>query len=346
MNAVYYEKFAGQITVEQLPDPALPPHGAIIKVEASGLCRSDWHGWMGHDGDIQLPHVPGHEFAGRIVAIDQHVRGFKEGDRVTVPFSMGCGSCPTCIQGDHQVCDDYYQPGFTGWGSFAEYVAIPYATQNLVHLPEDMTYLDAAILGCRFMTAYRGITCQAGIKPGQWITVFGCGGVGLSAIMIAKAMGALPIAVDISAHALNLARDAGALHTILTTEVDDLPAYIKEITGGGAHVGMDAIGHAAACAASIEGLRKRGKHIQVGLLKGLHEFPKIPMGNVIANELEIIGSHGMQAYRYPEMLQFIQTHRLPLHQLIHSEITLAEVPQALMTLDLHQNPGIKVMTIS
>src|SRR5262245_39937678 len=145
MKAVYYDEFAKPPRVQQVADPAPKPGGVVVEVEATGLCRSDWHGWMGHDPDIVLPHVPGHELAGVISAIGAEVTGWKVGDRVTVPFVCGCGRCPECASGNPQVCPNQFQPGFTAWGSFAEYVAIDYADTNLVALP---AWLDSATAAC------------------------------------------------------------------------------------------------------------------------------------------------------------------------------------------------------
>ena len=168
-----------------MPDPAPAPDGVVIRVEANGICRSDWHGWMGHDSDIHLPHVPGHELAGVVEAVGQETRRWKTGDRVTVPFAVGCGNCPQCLSGNQHICDDYFQPGFTAWGSFAEYVAIPYADVNLVRVPEELDFVTAASLGCRFITSFRAVVGPGRAAPGEWVVVHGCGGVGLSAIMIA-----------------------------------------------------------------------------------------------------------------------------------------------------------------
>ena len=140
MKAVYYETFGGPISVKNVPFPKLTDTGVILKVKASGLCRSDWHGWMGHDPDIHLPHVPGHELAGIIEEVGSNVKSFKKGDRVTLPFVCGCGTCRECQSGNHQVCDHQFQPGFTHWGSFAEFVGINYAETNLVKLPESIDF--------------------------------------------------------------------------------------------------------------------------------------------------------------------------------------------------------------
>ena len=198
MRAAVYEEFKTPLAVQNVPDPIPDEHGVVIKVKATGLCRSDWHGWMGHDPLISLPHVPGHELAGEIAAIGSRVSRWKIGDRVTLPFVCGCGTCPQCISGNHQVCDNQTQPGFTHWGSFAEYVSVQHADINLVRLPDELTYVAAASLGCRIATSFRAIVDQGQVTGGQWVSVHGCGGVGLSAIMIAQAIGASVIAIDIA----------------------------------------------------------------------------------------------------------------------------------------------------
>ena len=321
MRAVVYENFRELPSVETVPDPSPPPHGAVVRVEATGLCRSDWHGWMGHDPDIQrFPHVPGHELAGVVEAVGADVRRWRPGQRVTVPFVCACGTCEQCASGNGQICDRQTQPGFTHWGSFAELVALDWADVNLVGLPEAVGDVAAAGLGCRFATAYRAVLQVGRAQPGEWVAVHGCGGVGLSAVMIAAAAGARVVAIDVSSEALGAARAAGAEVAV------EAGADVRELTGGGAHVSLDAIGAEAACAASVAGLRKRGRHVQVGLLP---EPPRVPMDLVIGRELELLGSHGMAASAYPEMLALVESGRLRPGDLVTREIGLDEVPAAL-----------------
>lgn len=343
MKAAIFHQFQSHIQVQEVPYPILQEDGAIIAVKATGICRSDWHGWMGHDSDVQLPHVPGHELAGVVVAVGAAVQQWKEGDRVTVPFSCGCGHCAQCHTGNEQICDNYFQPGFTAWGSFAEYVHIRYADINLVSLPEGISYRDAAMLGCRFITAYRGIIAQGKLKKDQWIAIHGCGGVGLSAIMIAKAIGAKIIAVDIAEEKLQLAEELGAAIGINASSEKEVALTIKKLTNGGATVSIDALGHTQTCLNSIACLRKRGKHIQIGLMTGSHKAPALPMGPIIANELEIIGSHGMQAHQYPKMFELIQNSNLPLNKMIGATMSLEEGVQALMKMGEFPNVGVMVI---
>jgi alcohol dehydrogenase len=298
---------------------------------------------MGHDTDIELPNVPGHEFAGTLEAIGENVKNFHIGDRVTVPFVCGCGSCGQCLSGNHQVCDHQSQPGFTHWGSFAEYVALDYADINLVKLPEEISYITAATLGCRFITSYRAIVAQGKVSGGQYVAIHGCGGVGLSAIMIAHAIGAQVIAVDINDEALGFAKKLGAIATINARRNTNIVEHIKTISQGGVHVSLDALGSANTCYNSIANLKKRGKHIQVGLMTGDHKTPKVPMDMILANELEIIGSHGMQAYKYPEMLEMIKNGKLHPEKLIDKTISLKESTVALPNMDKFDHKGVWVI---
>ena len=239
MKAVMYEAFGERPNLVTLPDPSPEPHGVVVKVEATGVCRSDWHGWVGHDADIALPHVPGHELAGTVHAVGGDVTKWKVGDRVTVPFVGGCGACPECHAGHQQVCHHQFQPGFTHWGSFAEYVSLHRADLNLVALPETVAFVTAASLGCRFVTSFRAVVDQGKVAAGQWVAVHGCGGVGLAAIMIANALGANVVAVDIADDKLAVAKHVGAAVALNARSVASVPEALIEVTGGGAHVSLE-----------------------------------------------------------------------------------------------------------
>jgi alcohol dehydrogenase len=335
MRAVVYESFGELPSVRDVADPVPAAHGAVVRIAATGLCRSDWHGWMGHDDDItRFPHVPGHELAGVVEAVGVDVRRWRPGDRVTVPFVCACGACEQCANGDHQVCDNQTQPGFTHWGSFAELTALDRADVNLVALPDAVGFDAAAGLGCRFATAYRAVLQVGRTRPGEWVAVHGCGGVGLSAVMVAAAADARVVALDTSPEALELAAAIGAELT--------LPAGsdVREATGGGVHVSIDAIGAESAAAASIAGLRKRGRHVQVGLLP---EPPRLPMHLVVARELELLGSHGMAAHAYPEMLALVESGRLDPGRLVTRRIGLDEAPAALAAMSDGSRRGVTVI---
>ena len=343
MRAVAFDQFGADLYIKEVEIPTPRPHGAVIKVHATGLCRSDWHGWQGHDSDINsFPHIPGHEFAGTIHSLGAEVSGWKVGDRVTVPFVCGCGECDDCLSGNAQVCKFQWQPGFNGPGSYAEYVRIPHAQFNLVSVPENISLETAASLGCRFATSYRGIVQVAKVQPGEWVAVFGCGGVGLAAVMIAKSRGARVIGIDTSHQARDRAKLAGA-EVVFDSVHDDVVTAIRKLTEVGADITVDALGNAELVKLAIESLRRLGRHIQIGLLPPavIQDRATVPMHTVIARELQVLGSHGMSAATYPDMLADISSGLLRPDSLIERSIKLEDVPNALK--NIGSIPGITII---
>jgi len=338
MRAVVIEQYDVMPTIKDLPIPTCRPDGVVLRVEATGLCRSDWHGWQGHDADITLPHVPGHEFAGTISQLGAGVSGWSVGDRVTVPFVCACGRCEQCSSGKQQVCLNQEQPGFTYDGSFAEYVAIPFATTNLVALPDELSFAAAAGLGCRFATAFRGVTGVGAVQPGEWLAVFGCGGVGLSAVMIAAALDVKVIAIDTNPAALTAAAGFGAAEAIVFD--DETRDRIRKITGGGAHVTIDAVGSAAVVQVALASLRPRGRHVQIGLLPG---ETTIEADALVGRELQWLGSHGMAAKDYPAMLELVTSGAVRPAELVTRIISLYEVPAALAAMSGASPTGVTVI---
>lgn len=328
MRALVFDAYGRLPQVTEVPDPVAPPGGVVVEVGATGVCRSDWHAWQGHE-PVALPHVPGHELAGTVRQVGAGVTRWKAGDRVTVPFVCGCGACEYCRAGEAQVCPHQTQPGFTGPGSMAELVALHAADTNLVALPDDVDLVSAASLGCRFATAYRALVGRARLADGEWLAVHGCGGVGLSAVMIGVALGARVVAVDVSPAALDLARELGAERVIDASGLDDASSAVKDAIGGGAHVSIDALGSPQTAVASVRCLRRRGRHVQVGLLLGPESTPPIPMDVVLAKELDLYGSHGMAARDYDGMLALVARGVLQPRRLVGQVITLDEAGRAL-----------------
>lgn len=332
MRAVVYDAHGMEPVVRRLPRPVALPGGVVVRVDATGVCRSDRHAWSGED-PVTLPHVPGHELVGTVTQVGAGVRRWRGGERVTVPFVCGCGVCPWCLAGEGQVCPDQRQPGFTDHGSFAEYVALHAADTNLVAVPDDIGDAEAAALGCRFATAYRALTTHGGLARGQWLAVHGAGGVGLSCLLIARALGARVIVVDIDPAALALADRLGASATVDASAgpESDILGRIHDLTDGGAHVAVDAVGLPLVARRSVLSLRRRGRHVQAGLLLGENATPPLPMDRVIAWELSIHGTHGLAARDYPHMLELAA--RVDLSSLVGRVVGLEEAGSALVGMD-------------
>ncbi|GAA2746790.1 zinc-dependent alcohol dehydrogenase family protein [Terrabacter aerolatus] len=346
MKAVVYDEYGRMPSLADVPPPECPDGGVVVAVRATGVCRSDWHAWMGHD-PVSLPHTPGHELAGVVASVGSGVRDWAVGDRVTVPFVCGCGVCSWCLAGEAQVCPDQTQPGFTGPGSFAELVAIHGADTNLVRLLDSVDFVTAASLGCRFATAFRALTTHGRLAAGELLAVHGCGGVGLSAVMIGLALGARVIAVDVNRAALERAGSLGAgTVALIDASVEaDVAGLIREVTDGGVHVSIDAFGSPESAVASVGSLRRRGRHVQAGLLLGPSSTPPIPMDRVIAQELEIYGSHGMPARDYPAMLAMIADGTLRPADLVGQVIGLEEAGAALAAMGQGSVAGMTVVSL-
>lgn len=328
LRAALITEYGSPLVVTEVTDPVAGPDGVVLRVEATGICRSDWHAWMGHEDLPELPHVPGHEMAGVVVEVGSDVTGWRPGDRVTVPFSIGCGDCRSCREGHLNTCDRAFTPGFTAWGSFAEQVAIDHADLNLVRIPDDLESVHAAALGCRFITAFRAVVDRGLLAPGQWLSVYGCGGVGLSAVMIGSALGAHVVAVDIDGASLEMATALGAV-AVVDAGVDNPVTTVRELTEGGAHVSIDAVGRSETMADSVRSLRKHGRHVQVGLLLAEHATPAVPMEPVIMGELEILGIRGMPATDYPRVFELISSRGLDPRRLVTAVVGLEEASAVL-----------------
>lgn len=338
MRAVCFDGFSARPVLRDVPEPTVSPAGVVVRVETTGLCRSDVHGWLGHDDGISLPHVPGHELVGIIEAVGDEVRRFAVGDRVTTPFVCACGTCPECLSGNGQVCRNQTQPGFTHWGSFADLVALHHADTNLIPVPATLDAGAAALLGCRFATSYRGLVHQARLAAGETLVVVGCGGVGLSAVMIGAALGARVLAVDIDGDALARAARCGADTTVDSSgrSRKEVLAALRDAAAEGVDVSVDALGREETAAVGILSLRPRGRHVQIGLFPA---DPVLPMGAVIGRELSILGSHGMPAQDYPGLMALVAEGRLRPQDLIERRITLADVPDALVAMAGDRSAG-------
>jgi alcohol dehydrogenase len=344
MRAALIETFAKPLVLRDVDEPACPPDGAVVGVRACGVCRSDWHAWTGADPDVAAPHVPGHEFAGIIEEVGRDCRRFKRGDRVTAPFILACGQCPDCIGGDPTVCNHQHVVGFSSWGAFAERIAVPRADFNLVPLPETIDFTAAAGMGCRVTTAFRAVVDRAKLQPGEWLAIHGAGGVGLSALLIGAAIGASVLAIDVNEDALKLAQSLGATRTLNVSGIADVGAAVREATDGGAHVSLDALGITATFHNSIRGLRKLGRHVQIGMPLGRHAEPSIPLLELVySRQISIMGTRGIPASRFPALFAMIAAGRLDPARLVTHEISLAEAGPALEAMNGYSGAGITVI---
>ncbi|MGE7602924.1 zinc-dependent alcohol dehydrogenase family protein [Peribacillus sp. NPDC097675] len=344
MRALLLEETNKPMEVKQVTDPSLTNEGVIVKVMANGICRSDWHVWMGDTNVVKkYPHVLGHEFTGVIEEVGKDVKKFKKGDRVIVPVAQGDNTCPYCLGGHQNLCVNRVIPGVNYWGGYSEYAHVPNADGNLIPLPDSLDFVSAASLGCRFVTAYHGIVDQVKVQAGEWVVIQGCGGVGLSAIQIASSIGAKVIAVDIGADKLEMAKQLGA-HITVNGSLHDPVEAVLEITKGGANVSVDALGISDTCQKGILSLGKRGRHLQIGLTtKKENGFISVPIDMIVGKEIQIIGSSGMPTSRYSSMFQLIESVNIKPGDLVTERVSLDQAFDVIAGMSHYANTGISVV---
>lgn len=329
MKAARLVEIAQPLVIEDVPIPQPGPREAVVKVEVEGICRTDWHTWMGDWSWVglapPLPITMGHEFAGEVTEVGSEVMGV----RVAVPFHEACGVCSYCRSGATNLCDALEFLGMTHDGGYAEYVRVVNPDLNCVCLPETVSFEAAAALGCRFMTAWHALQHQANLRPGEWLAVHGVGGIGLSAVQIGAATGAGVIAVDIDDRKLEAARQQGAALTVNARDTD-IVAAIKDATGGGADVALGGLGMASLVRAALMCLRKGGRLVQVGLTsKEEQGIVGIPLDELIEAELTIVGSVGNPHIHLPALLGLVGDKRLDPAALISERVPLSQAQDVL-----------------
>ncbi len=340
MRAAVVREFNDDLSIESVMDPACPENGVVLEVAACGVCRSDYHGWTGNHPKIADGSILGHEYCGTVVAAGPRAT-YGIGDRLIAPFILSCGNCPACNTGVSNTCESQIIPGFGPPGAYAEYVAVPF-DHNLVHLPETMSPALAAGLGCRVTTAWHALTDRAAVAAGEWVAIHGTGGVGLSALLLAKMLGAQVVVVDIVDEKLDHAQQHGADATVNAAR-DDAAGAIRDITGGGAQVSIEALGSEVTTNASLDCLAILGRHVHVGMPAGDGMMP-INIRAIYAKQLSVYGTRGMPSWKYPSLLGMIERGDVDLSPMVAREIPLSGASAELRAMGGPTPPGTAVIT--
>ena len=341
MRAAVLREYRAPLSIEDTAWPECPADGVILKVLACGICRSDWHGWVGEHPRVKPGQIGGHEYCGEVVEAGPRAT-FVVGDRVIAPFILACGTCPACRSGVSNTCADQRLPGFVEPGAFAEYLAVP-RDWNLARLPVDMSPALAAALGCRVTTAWHALTGRAALKPGEWLAIHGTGGIGLAALLLGRALGAQVIVTDVVKEKLDHAARLGAAHAIDASKGDSAET-IRDLTGGGAHVSIEALGFPATVAASVACLAPLGRHVQIGMPVGHHAMQEIDLNRVYMGNLALYGTRGMPSHRYPSLLSLISSGAVDLSPIVAREVALSDASAELAAFDGPTPPGVAVIT--
>ena len=340
MRAAVVREFSEDLSIETVPDPTCPDNGVVLEVAACGVCRSDYHGWVGAHPKVQNGSILGHEYCGTVVEAGPNAT-HKVGDRLIAPFILGCGSCSACQTGISNTCADQITPGFGTPGAYAEYIAVPF-DHNLVHLPPTMSPALAAGLGCRVTTAWHALTDRADVEAGEWVAVHGTGGIGLSVLLLAKMLGCRVVAVDVVDEKLDHAKQHGA-DAVVNAAKEDAAEAIRDITGGGAQVSIEALGIEATTNASLECLAILGRHVQVGMPSGDGRMD-VNMRAIYAKQLSFFGTRGMPSWKYPRLLGMIDRGEVDISPMVAKEVRLEEASAELRAMNGPTQPGTAVIT--
>ncbi|WP_254534608.1 zinc-dependent alcohol dehydrogenase family protein [Halomarina litorea] len=351
MRAVVFQGVEEPLTVEEVDRPDCGADEVVVETEACGVCRSDWHAWKGDWGWIgMMPTsglVFGHEPAGTVVEVGEDVERLREGDRVTNPFNLSDGTCRHCRAGRANICERSVPMGFLQMqqGAFAEEYPVRAADQNVVKLPDSADPVDVAGLGCRFATAFHGLVHRVDVGAGEWVAVHGCGGVGLSAVHIADALGANVVAVDLDADKLARAEELGADETVRVGDVKDVPQAVKKATPNsrGTEVSVDALGIAETCRNAVDSLCKGGRHLQIGMTTSEEGGEvSLPVDTMVTDEREFYGSYGMPPNEYEEIFSMMERGTIQPGKVVSETISLDEVPRTIENLGEYDTVGIPV----
>lgn len=341
MRAAVVREFNADLSIETVDDPVCPDHGVVLQVAACGVCRSDYHGWTGHHPKVTNGSIMGHEYCGTVIEAGPRAK-HSIGARLIAPFILACGQCPACSTGVSNTCANQIVPGFGVPGAYAEYVAVPH-DHNLVPLPDDMSPALAAGLGCRVTTAWHALTDRAQVRAGEWVAVHGTGGIGLAAMLLAKMLGARVVVVDVVQDKLDHAMGLGADAAVNAADTN-AAAAIRDLTGGGADVSIEALGIATTTNASIGCLGILGRHVQVGMPASADGQMSVDMRGIYAKQLSFFGTRGMPAWKYPALLDFIARGQVDLSPMVAREIGLSGASAELRAMHGPTAPGTAVIT--
>ncbi|MBM9546198.1 zinc-binding dehydrogenase [Leptospira sp. 201903074] len=330
MKAAVLPAGSRSLEIQELNLPTLLPNQVKIKVKACGICGSDIHLVLhGKMKASYTPCVPGHETSGVVDEIGEEVTKFKKGDRVVVSAGTSCGKCKHCLAGRENLCEEIGVLGFNQRGGFAEYLQIE---ERYLHLlPDEIPFTEGAILADAVSTPYHAVKYQGEIKPGDTVAIIGCGGLGIHAVAIAKALGAGRIfAVDIDNGSLDNAKAYGADELILVEKNMQVGKVLKEKSGG-IDLLCDFSGYMPNIENSVRAMSRGGRIVLVGIGRNKLEIP-MPFF-LIERQIRITGSYGSDRRAIPELIQLYKDKKLSLTKSISGVHKLEETNEFLHALE-------------
>jgi threonine dehydrogenase-like Zn-dependent dehydrogenase len=323
----------GQARIEDVPEPEMKPGEALLKVRRVGLCGSDLNSFRGRNPLVTFPRVPGHEIAATIVALSEDSSVLTPGMDVTLSPYSHCGRCPACLNGRHNACQANQTLGVQRDGALTEYITIP--IEKLYAAPlnlQELCLVEPLTVGCH--AAARGR-----VAAGEAVAVYGCGGVGLGAIAAAAARGARVIAVDVDDAKLDLARAAGAAHTVNSGSQAAAAVLAQWTDGAGPSVVIEAVGSAETFRAAVEQVAFTGRVVYIGYAK---EPVAYETKLFVQKELDILGSRNALPEDFRAVVAMLEQHRFPVERVARILVPLEHAPQVLQDWSAHPERFSKI----
>jgi alcohol dehydrogenase, propanol-preferring len=343
MKAARFYQAGHPLLLEEVPKPLPGPGEVLVRVKACGICGSDIHiVYEGITPTAFQPIILGHEFSGEIAGLGEGVEGWQVGDRVAVNCIVSCGRCPHCLAGREQICQHRRLLGIHLNGGLAEYAVVP--TGSLVRLTAGLPFDQGAILTDAVATPYHALTRRGKLASGESVAIFGCGGLGLHAVQLARIQGARRIiAVDVSEQALERAHDRGA-DRVCRADREDPVAFIQKATdGAGADLSLECVGDQRTIAWAVAGLRIGGRAVIVGL--GSEPIVTQPPTEFVRREIDLLGSYAFTTREIGELVALVGSGKLDLAASISKRISLEEINQGLEALHRKTDDPIRIVVM-
>jgi 6-hydroxycyclohex-1-ene-1-carbonyl-CoA dehydrogenase len=327
MKAAVFYKPKEPLKIEEVPTPEAKAGEVVIKIAACGVCHTD-AGYLFHGVPTfkKPPLILGHEPSGVIDQVGDGVTRFKAGNAVLIPAVLTCGQCYYCRTGRENICQKMTMLGNHIDGAFAEYIAVP--EKDVIPVPSGVPLQEGCIISDAISTPFHAVKNRAQVKAGDYVVVIGCGGVGMNVVQVATAFGGLVIAVDVVDWKLEIAKKLGAVETINSKETDPIKT-VRKITGGGADIAMEVIGHPKTQQIAYNIVKWGGRVVMVGFAPKPTE---LNLGRMMFREIEMIGSLGCRPVDYPPLLRLVQAGKIQVDPIVTHRFSLAEINEAFDTL--------------
>jgi 6-hydroxycyclohex-1-ene-1-carbonyl-CoA dehydrogenase len=325
MKAAIFYGPSQPLRVEERPEPKPGPGEVLVEIAACGICHTDI-GYIDHGVPTfkKPPLILGHEASGHVAGLGEGVEGFTPGEKVLMGNVFACGECPNCLMGRGNVCEHMRMLGNHLDGAFAEYAVAP--AKDVFHLPDEVPLIEGSIIADAVSTPYHAVVNRAQVKAGEWVAVFGTGGVGMNCVQIAGAVGGRVIAVDVVKEKLDLAIRLGASEVVDAKSEGQPSKVIRRMSAGGVDVAMECIGNPSTIKTAYDSLKPGGRLVVVGYPSGETD---LNLARLMFREQQIIGSLGCRNVDFPRVIELVRMGKIRVEPIVSAKVPLDRINEGL-----------------